>query len=65
MPDAWLSYGPGWRWQGHCSLQASGEHAKQILASWANDKFGNSIAIGTSSVHTAISHLKIVIVDGA
>jgi phosphatidylserine/phosphatidylglycerophosphate/cardiolipin synthase-like enzyme len=44
--------------------QASGVHEKQILASWANDAFGNSIAIGTSSVHNAISHLKIVIVDG-
>jgi phosphatidylserine/phosphatidylglycerophosphate/cardiolipin synthase-like enzyme len=44
--------------------QASGAHEKQILASWANDAFGNSIAIGTSSVHNAISHLKIVIVDG-
>src|ERR1700684_1601271 len=37
--------------------QASGEHEKQILASWSNDLFGNSIAIGTSSVHNAISHL--------
>jgi phosphatidylserine/phosphatidylglycerophosphate/cardiolipin synthase-like enzyme len=44
--------------------QASGVHEKQILASWSNDSFGNSIAIGTSSVHNAISHLKIVIVDG-
>ena len=44
--------------------QASGEHEKQILAKWSNDAFGNSIAIGTSSVHNAISHLKIVIVDG-
>ncbi len=44
--------------------QAAGVHEKQILASWANDSFGNSIAIGTSSVHNAISHLKIVIVDG-
>ena len=44
--------------------QASGEHEKQILAKWGNDAFGNSIAIGTSSVHNAISHLKIVIVDG-
>jgi phosphatidylserine/phosphatidylglycerophosphate/cardiolipin synthase-like enzyme len=44
--------------------QASGVHEKQIMASWANDAFGNSIAIGTSSVHNAISHLKIVIVDG-
>jgi phosphatidylserine/phosphatidylglycerophosphate/cardiolipin synthase-like enzyme len=44
--------------------QATGAHEKQILAEWANDSFGNSIAIGTSSVHNAISHLKIVIVDG-
>jgi phosphatidylserine/phosphatidylglycerophosphate/cardiolipin synthase-like enzyme len=39
-------------------------HEKEILAQWSNDAFGNSIAIGTSSVHNAISHLKIVIVDG-
>src|SRR5580692_3716492 len=44
--------------------QAQGAHEKAILASWANDAFGNSIAIGTSSVHNAISHLKVVIVDG-
>ena len=44
--------------------QAGGVHEKKILAQWANDAFGNSIAIGTSSVHNAISHLKIVIVDG-
>jgi phosphatidylserine/phosphatidylglycerophosphate/cardiolipin synthase-like enzyme len=44
--------------------QAAGVHEKQILAKWNNDAFGNSIAIGTSSVHNAISHLKIVIVDG-
>jgi phosphatidylserine/phosphatidylglycerophosphate/cardiolipin synthase-like enzyme len=44
--------------------QASGAHEKQILARWSNDAFGNSIAIGTSSVHNAISHLKVVIVDG-
>ena len=44
--------------------QASGVHEKQILAQWQNDAFGNSIAIGTSSVHNAISHLKIVIIDG-
>ena len=44
--------------------QSSGAHEKQILASWNNNAFGNSIAIGTSSVHNAISHLKIVIVDG-
>jgi phosphatidylserine/phosphatidylglycerophosphate/cardiolipin synthase-like enzyme len=44
--------------------QSTGAHEKEILASWNNDAFGNSIAIGTSSVHNAISHLKIVIVDG-
>jgi phosphatidylserine/phosphatidylglycerophosphate/cardiolipin synthase-like enzyme len=44
--------------------QSKGAHEKQILASWNNDAFGNSIAIGTSSVHNAISHLKVVIVDG-
>jgi phosphatidylserine/phosphatidylglycerophosphate/cardiolipin synthase-like enzyme len=44
--------------------QAAGAHEKQILATWGNNAFGNSIAIGTSSVHNAISHLKIVIVDG-
>jgi hypothetical protein len=44
--------------------QASGVHEKKILAQWGNDAFGNSIAIGTSSVHNAISHLKVVIVDG-
>jgi phosphatidylserine/phosphatidylglycerophosphate/cardiolipin synthase-like enzyme len=44
--------------------QAGNAHEKQILASWDNNAFGNSIAIGTSSVHNAISHLKIVIVDG-
>ena len=44
--------------------QAAGVHEKQILANWDNNAFGNSIAIGTSSVHNAISHLKIVIVDG-
>jgi phosphatidylserine/phosphatidylglycerophosphate/cardiolipin synthase-like enzyme len=40
------------------------DELKKILASWNNNAFGNSIAIGTSSVHNAISHLKIVIVDG-
>jgi len=44
--------------------QASDVHEKKILATWNNDAFGNSIAIGTSSTHNAISHLKIVIVDG-
>jgi phosphatidylserine/phosphatidylglycerophosphate/cardiolipin synthase-like enzyme len=44
--------------------QAGGKHAKEILGKWSNTEFGNSIAIGTSSVHHAISHLKVLIVDG-
>src|SRR5215469_7788792 len=44
--------------------QSTTAHEKQILATWNNNAFGNSIAIGTSSLHSAISHLKIVIVDG-
>jgi len=28
--------------------QSTGAHEKQILATWANNAFGNSIAIGTS-----------------
>jgi phosphatidylserine/phosphatidylglycerophosphate/cardiolipin synthase-like enzyme len=43
---------------------AAGKHEREILAKWKNDAFGNSIAIGTSSKRNAISHLKIVIVDG-
>lgn len=46
------------------SRQAAGKHAKEILARWSNDEFGNSVAVGTSSVHHAISHLKVLIVDG-
>ena len=45
------------------SQSKSGKTERQILAAWDNDYFGNSIAIGTSSQH-AISHLKMVIVDG-
>src|SRR3954451_13455011 len=44
--------------------QATGAHERQILARWNNNAFGNSIAPGMSSVHNAISHLKICIVDG-
>lgn len=44
--------------------QAGGKHEKEILSEWSNTDFGNSIAIGTSSVKHAISHLKVLIVDG-
>jgi hypothetical protein len=44
--------------------QSGGKHEQQILKRWQNDAFGNSIAIGTSAKGHAISHLKIVIVDG-
>jgi PLD-like domain len=43
--------------------QAGGVHEKQLLAKWQNDKVGNSIAIGEST-KGAISHMKIVIIDG-
>src|ERR1700748_801500 len=39
--------------------QASGVHEKQVLASWRNDAFGNSIAVGTSSVPNAICPLRL------
>jgi phosphatidylserine/phosphatidylglycerophosphate/cardiolipin synthase-like enzyme len=44
--------------------QAGGQHEKTLLANWSNTEFGNSIAVGTSSTHHAISHLKVLIVDG-
>lgn len=44
--------------------QAGGVHEKVLLEKWSNDEFGNSIAIGTSEIHHAISHLKVLIVDG-
>ena len=43
--------------------QAGGVHEKLILAKWPADAFGTSVAIGTSAKH-AISHLKVLIVDG-
>jgi phosphatidylserine/phosphatidylglycerophosphate/cardiolipin synthase-like enzyme len=43
--------------------QAGGVHERNILARWENEDFGNSIAVGTSA-RSAISHLKICIVDG-
>jgi phosphatidylserine/phosphatidylglycerophosphate/cardiolipin synthase-like enzyme len=42
----------------------SSKTEQSILQAWGHDQFGNSIAIGTSAVKSAISHLKIVIVDG-
>jgi phosphatidylserine/phosphatidylglycerophosphate/cardiolipin synthase-like enzyme len=44
--------------------QAGGKHEKALLENWSNEEFGNSIAIGTSEVKHAISHLKVLIVDG-
>jgi hypothetical protein len=44
--------------------QCAGAHEHALLATWDNDAFGNSIAIGTSNTKHAISHLKILIVDG-
>ncbi len=44
--------------------QASSVHEQRLLAKWHNHSFGNSIAVGTSNTKHAISHLKILIVDG-
>lgn len=43
--------------------QAAGVHERELLATWNHDLIGNSIAIGEST-KGAISHMKIVIVDG-
>ena len=45
------------------STQAAGKAERELLASWLNDKTGNSIAIGHSE-KSAIMHLKMVIIDG-
>jgi phosphatidylserine/phosphatidylglycerophosphate/cardiolipin synthase-like enzyme len=42
---------------------ASSKTEKPMVEDWLNGKFGNSIAIGTSSKGHAYSHLKILIVD--
>lgn len=43
--------------------QAAGVHEGGLLAKWSHDLIGNSIAVGHST-KGAISHLKIVIIDG-
>jgi len=43
--------------------QAGGVHEKALLAKWTKGAVASSIAIGTS-IHAAISHLKVCIVDG-
>jgi phosphatidylserine/phosphatidylglycerophosphate/cardiolipin synthase-like enzyme len=45
------------------SSQAGGKREKPLVGEWLNGKFGNSIAVGTSSEGHAYSHLKILIVD--
>ena len=45
------------------SSQASGVHEKALVAKFPPGAVGNSVAIGQSTKH-AISHLKVLIVDG-
>lgn len=43
--------------------QAAGVHEKELLSRWSADEIGNSVAIGHSS-RGAISHTKLIVVDG-
>lgn len=43
--------------------QAAGIHERELLGKWQHEVIGNSIAIGHST-KGAISHMKIVIIDG-
>lgn len=43
--------------------QAGGVHEREILKKWHHDEIGNSVAIGQSS-KGAISHVKLIVVDG-
>ena len=45
------------------SSQAGGVHERELLKMFNHDLFGNSIAVGRS-VKGAISHLKLLVVDG-
>lgn len=45
------------------SSQAGGVHERELLKRFNHDLVGNSIAIGRS-IHGAISHLKLLVVDG-
>jgi phosphatidylserine/phosphatidylglycerophosphate/cardiolipin synthase-like enzyme len=45
------------------STQAGGVHERELLQKFNHDEIGNSVAIGRS-IHGAISHLKVLIVDG-
>lgn len=43
--------------------QAGGVHERVLVAEWPHDVIGNNLVIGTSRLH-AISHLKLIVVDG-
>lgn len=45
------------------STQAAGVHEAALLKKWSAQEIGNSVAIG-HSVHGAISHDKVIVIDG-